>query len=153
MENPVTTLSKWDSGVWSRRNIPLSLGICFFAICEMNPRGAEWPAQCLHTWLLRGSLNSDYGVVFWPFPMDKLKALQRPGPGGEEERRWGVPEPEAEVSHSQNLGWTPCGRWGHSYPACGTVFPWSRLNPFCFLWIFFLFLFFSTNSVQCTVFW
>lgn len=152
MENPVTTLSKWDSGVWSRRNIPLSLGICFFAMyVKWIPEGLSGLPNATHL-VVRGSLNSDYGVVFsglFPWiswkPCRDLVLVER-------KRAMGVPRAWGRASHSQN--WMdPLWKMGTFLPCLWDCFSWSRLNPFCFLWIFFLFLFFSTNSVQCTVFW
>lgn len=61
-------------------------------------------------------------------------------------------EPEAEASHSE-LGWTSCGRWGHSYPACGTVFPGADWIPSVSCEYFFLFLFFSLIQFSAIAFW
>lgn len=108
MENPVTTLSKWDSGVWSRRKTLLSLWICCH-VCEMNPEGLSGLPNATHlvTWFAELRLWSCFSGLFpwisWK-PCRDLVLVER------EEKQWASQEPEAEASHSE-LGWTPCGRW------------------------------------------
>lgn len=108
MENPVTTLSKWDSGVWSRRNIPLSLGICFFAMyVKWIPEGLSGLPNATHlviAWFTELRLWSCFSGLFpwisWK-PCRDLVLVER------EEKRWESQEPEAEASHSQNWDGPP----------------------------------------------